>query len=334
MAVPYLGVVSESFVPALRDQFTNLDGKAISLEPREMIDLATRHLAPMTIVRVMGSPHTHPSIAAYWPVRGQGFLHRLTSRELFALDTAKIELTQHFYGANIESSAEYYLAENSDDMFMLSIGQLTKYIGELIPNRPLLDLDMAASAVKPQNLSPLVWETCNRPIELKIRKDDEPAWTRARRESAKFMRRMLVTREMLLLRDAMRKNTNSYFSSLLSTAIFVTGLVETWRYKRPVTVFSVADDAIREHHRIRALDIGRQGQEHRLLKAAKNHVIPGYIEASGGSTIETFGGATLDLDYSGAEGIFVNGAKVRDVIEVGENRLCILDKCLFDNGIE
>lgn len=334
VAVPYLGVVSESFVPDIRHRFPGGDGAAITMTPREMIELGVRHLAPMTIVRVAGSPHTHPSLGGYWPVPGQGFVHRLTSRELFALDPARVELTQHFYGANIACSEEYYLAQDSDDMFMLSIGQLTKYVGELVPNRPLRDLDVAGSSIKPHNLSPLVWQTCNRPVRIKIRDDDPAAWTRAERESGKFMRRMLVTREMLLFREAMHANAAEGFARLLSMAIFVTDLVETWRYKRPVTVLAVSDKAMTMRGRNHAAALGRPGAEDRLLKAAKNHVIPGVVDLKRDSTVHTFGGSSLAVHGSERGDARVNGVKIARVVDVGENRLCVLDDFLYEDGLE
>jgi len=341
VAVPYTILVSESSVPEMCERFGESLGEGMTIKPSELIQLAMRHLHAHSAANLAGSRHSRAALEVLWPVPGKGLLYRCYVRELFAADTKRIQLTDHFYGTGVKDANEIYLATDSNEMFMGALHPLAQYASVHLRNRPLREIEVAACSMVGVNRAPYAWETARQPVYFRLNENDTERWTKQERESLLYFWRVIVNRELMYIREAAENNNALLAAQLISMILMATDFVHRWRPRGPFTVFLPDDLAIHQAGKEEFLDLAALKNEERLFKMTLSHALSGRVHLeetslSEGQALTTLGGNKLEVAMMNGKPRINGRATVTKTIVIGDagNVVHFIDAPLYENGFE
>jgi tetratricopeptide (TPR) repeat protein len=323
VAIPYIRVISETFVPDIASRGTD---RAIILPGGELARLGMRHMHPLSVAALSGACHALPSLEASWRIPGQGLLLREMSRELSLVDTERLQANRYWNIVDTDHPEELHVATDSDDMFMLSLAPLFKDFQVYIPNHALQSIDLARVSLHPSNDNPLVNYYAAHSIRLHYDSLDKNRWRPLERRADHFIDRALVLREFLRLWEVAHARECRLASQAMSVGLFATSLVHGWRRTAPVTAYIPTDAAFGDGDALAPLLSSSAAKD--LKKLIVAHVALGVADPAEGSWEQTtLNGAPLHC-RADSEGEFVNDAQIIDRIELPPHRICIIDRLL------
>jgi tetratricopeptide (TPR) repeat protein len=332
VAMPYLRVMSETFVPDIARRGSDT---AIALSGGELVRLGVRHMHPLSAATMAGGSHALPSLEVFWRVGDQGLLLRQMSRELTIsrdlsnVDTERIGNNRYWHAVDIADPESLYVATDSDDMLMLSLAPLFKDFQIYIPRHTMQPMDLARVSLHPANNNPLVGYFASHQIRLHYEGIDQNRWRTFERRADRFVGQTLFTREFLRIWDAVHANGCSLASQAMSVGLVATSLARRWRHDGPVTAYIPSDDAFGNQ--------GWDGLAPLLVPDAAddletiilNHVAPGARSGSASGSWEQVAlSGKLLCCHAGSDGEFVNDARIVRRLDVPPHRICIVDRLI------
>ena len=331
VAIPYLRVISETFVPDIASQAGDAE---IALSGSELVRLGMRHMHPLSVAAMAGGQHALPSLEVSWRVPGQGVLLREVSRELSMVDTERLQANQYWNAIDSANPQSLHVAADSDDMLMLSIAPLFKDFHVYIPHHSLQPIDMARVSLHPANNNPLVKHFAAHRIRLHYHGLEEDRWREVERRADNFIGQALFMREFVRIWDAVRTNDCSLASQAMSVALITTSLARTWRYAGPVTAYIPTDDAFKDRGWESVASLLRPEMSRELKDIILNHVAASVVAGSVSRSTQqvALSGAPIHCRTDN-EGDLVKGARILRRLDVAPHHVCIVDRLLVPSEV-
>jgi tetratricopeptide (TPR) repeat protein len=326
VAIPYIRVISETFVPEIAGRAGN---RALTLSGGETVRLAMRHMHPLSVAAMAGGRHALPSLDVSWRVPDQGLLLREMSRELSMVDTTRLHANRYWNAIDTAHPQSLHVAADSDDMLMLSLAPLFKDFQVYVPNHALQPMDLARVSLHPDNNNPLVKYFAARPIRLHYDRFDRNCWRPFERRAECFVGQALFTREFLSVWQAARQAGCSLASQAMSVGLVATRLAGRWPYRGPVTVYVPTDEAFGKNGWGALESLLRPERGRDLRRVLLNHVVAGVGDdaAAGASQRVALDGSPLHVSCRD-DGDFVNDAKIVRRLDLPPHQVCIIDRLL------
>lgn len=334
VSCPHIRVVSETAMPEMIDQYSTGPGCEMIISPSDIVRLGMRHMHPLSAATIWGMPYCRPTLEAIWTVPGQGFLVRQFVRELFAIDTRRVSLSECFYGRELTSIDELDVGADTNDLFMLSLTPLMKDAGHYYPKgHPLNEVDLASTSLHPLNKTPLNWEIIRQPVRMSLGAPHPKIWSSVERRSLVKSWRAILARECQLIWGALHEQKCRKAAQLLSLAIQDTPFLARWRGRGPVTILVPADSAL---SRETAVDLAKAGNEAALIKTLANHVLMGVhdLPAAGamqGTTMRSIGGKILKIQDVAGKTRINDRANILGSTSVEGHKIYVIDAPLFED---
>ena len=307
----YMRVVSETAVPAIILRFRNAHTGVIDASSRQMVDVAMRHIHPLTLTYRRDSTNfpTHPEFLL-WPVEGEGFLMRVLVREMFAYDPRQYDLNEQALLAHAPDPDQVHYITDSDDLFALSLAPLTKDMEWYATPRRLDPLTVAAWWLRYDSPGNDLVARHHFSIHAGARTPD--TWRRAQSRSDILMQRISGTREVLRVMGAMASRNLTHGEQLLATALSETKLAHFIRpADAPATILLPgAGDVYRAISDTCADTCGAGGRA--LLALVLGHTLLGRLEMVPGKNqdLTTALGHSRQLTWRGGTAL-IDGVEVR-----------------------
>jgi hypothetical protein len=298
----YLRVVSESCVPAVIAAHRRPNDPIIQASPREFVDMAFRHMHPLTWTYLRDSPRfpVHPEFIL-WSVPGEGLLMRIFARELFAFDPNYFELNAQSLIARVDDPEAIHFITDSDDLFALSLAPLMKDV-EWYRDRVPLDVHRIADW----------WLTYDSPVNDLISAkpfrfhstDASPAkWRRAEIESDALLRRIRAEREIERLLRLLPLLGARLAAQILALARWETKITRLRVLAGPLSILAPLDADAMDWLLSGGDELLKSQDRGRLVDLILDHVIEGdlALEDRQERTIRTAGGGTRRLSWAGGK---------------------------------
>jgi hypothetical protein len=274
IAVPFLQVVAETCIPEAMARFGGPPGQALTIPPAALADLARRHLHPLTALATPGSPHARPALEMHWPIPGEGVLSRFAVRELFAVDPRRAAMTHLWYAGGPEDLDGIHFADDSDDMAMLSVDPLAKYLPIYILDHKVGPADVARSTLHPLNDTEQTRGFARHRVRWHRGAVDGPGWSRAALRSDAVFHQVVAHRVAMRLWALLKRIGCAKAAELLAVALHTTALLRRWRADGALRVFAPTDKALARLGDPALEDLMRAGNEPPLTEFLLAHVAP------------------------------------------------------------
>lgn len=332
VAIPYLRVISETFVPEIASRGIDT---AMRLSGGELVRLGVRHMHPLSVAAMAGGSDALPSLEVFWRVPNQGLLLRQMSRELSMsrvppkMGAERLANNRYWHARDITDPESLYLSSDSDDMFMLSLAPLLKDFQIYVPQHAIQPMDLARVSLHPANNHPLVKHFATRQVRLHYDGLDKSRWRRFERRADRFVGQTLFMREFLRIWNAVHEHGCSLASQAMSVGLIATSLASRWRHDGPVTAYIPADVSFGNRGWDALAPLLAPDAADDLERMILNHVAPGVPSgpASGSWQQVTLSGALLRCQ-AGSEGKFVNEARIVGRLDLPPHQICIIDRLL------
>ncbi len=274
----YVRVVSETAVPAVRQTFQDPSTGVIDATSRALVDLAMRHIHPLTLTYVRDSPNfpIHPEFIL-WPVAEEGYLMRVLVREMFAYDPGYLGLNEQALPAHRPNPADVHYITDSDDLFSLSLAPLTKDVEWYAKPQRLDTLSLGAWWLRYD--SPANDLSATQYFYIHPGERTPEKWRAAELQSDALIKRVAGTREVLRLLSALRANDLAYAEQVLAMALVETRLSRVVGSLGTSATILLPDAAATyrwlfdEEH-----GLSEQATGHELMRRSLDHVIAGPLD--------------------------------------------------------
>jgi uncharacterized surface protein with fasciclin (FAS1) repeats len=274
IAVPFLQVVAETCIPEALERFGDLPARCLTIPPAALVDLALRHMHPLTTLATPGSPHARPALDMHWPVPGQGILSRFAVRELFALDPQRATMTFLWYAGGAEDIDGIHFANDSDDMVMLSVDPLAKYVSIFILDHTVQPADIARSTLHPLNDTEQTRGFARHRVRWHNKAVDRQRWSNAARRSDVAIHQVIVHRLAMRLWAHMKSIGCHKAAGLLAVAMHTTQMARRLRKAGPLRIYVPTDKAFAQLGAGRYETLLRVGNDRKLIDFLLAHVAP------------------------------------------------------------
>jgi len=274
VAVPFLQVVAETCVPEAKARFGGPVEQGLTIPPAELVALARRHLHPLTGAATPGSPHARPALEMHWPVPGDGFLSRFAVREAFAIDPRRCPMTFLWYAGGAEDLDGIHFSADSDDMVMLSVDPLAKYIPIYIPDHTVAPADVARSTLHPLNDTEQTRAFARRRVQWHEGPMDTGPWQRRHRRSDAAFGAMVANRVAMRLWAMLKRIGCQRAAALLAVGLHATPLARRWRHSGSLRVYAPTDRALAALGDAALERLMRPGGEAALRRFLLAHAMP------------------------------------------------------------
>jgi uncharacterized surface protein with fasciclin (FAS1) repeats len=244
VANPFLQVVAETCVPEILERFGGQPDGNLCIPAGALYDLAKRHLHPLTALAMPGSPHGRPALELYWPVPREGIVSRFAVRELFAFDPRRCPITFLWYAGGKEDREGIYFASGPEDIGMLSVDHLDKYIENYIVGHTVTAADVVRSTLHPWNNTEQTRTFARQPIEWHAGQTTLSSWRRTEARATLAMREVEVRRSAQRLWTLLRDIGCDRAAGILALVLEATPLARRWRTEVPLTVFVPTNAAL------------------------------------------------------------------------------------------
>lgn len=241
-AMPYLRVVSETAIPALKAKIAS-DG-ILDIAPGDLVRFGVEHLHPLTAVATDGGRHGRPSLEMLWRVPGEGLLLRHMVRELSSFDPSRLSVTHFWYADQVGDESLVHNVTDSDDMLMLSFAPLMKDIPLYLHQHKIDGFDIARSSLHPLNDTPLNPYFAKHYTRLHYGRMTESVWRRTERRSDAVFKNALVGRSAMQIWKAIGETGGcSIAAQLLAVGLLGTLLARRWHSISKGTILIPTDAA-------------------------------------------------------------------------------------------
>ena len=244
VANPFLQVVAETCLPEVLEKFSNRADGSISIPAASLYDLAKRHLHPLTALAMPTSPHGRPALELYWPLPGEGIVSRFAVRELFAFDPRRCPITFLWYAGGAVDQDGIYFASGPQDIAMLSVDHLAKYIDNYIVGHTVTPADLVRSTLHPLNNTEQTRTFARQGVQWHAGQKNLKAWRHAEAKARSSMREVEVRRNAQRLWALLREIGCTRAAGMLAVALEVTPLARRWRVEAPLTLFVPSNEAL------------------------------------------------------------------------------------------
>lgn len=294
IAVPFLQVVAETCVPEALERFSGPNPEeGLKIAPTAMVDLARRHLHPLTMLATPASPHARPALEMHWPIPSHGFLSRFAVRELFAVDPRRTKMTFLWYAGGAEDREGLHFADDSDEMIMLSVDPLAKYLPIYILDHTIEPADVARSTLHPLNNTEQTRPFARHRVRWHRGSIDLPGWSRAARRSDSAFNQVVASRLIMRLWGVLKQIGCGKAAALLSVALHSTQLARRWRARDQLRVYVPTDEAFAQFGDAALENLMRVGNEWALTRLLMAHVVSN--DEAGQDQLNTMVGETPTL---------------------------------------
>lgn len=274
IAVPFLQVVAETCIPEALERFGQRPEEGLKIPSVAIVDLARRHLHPLTTLATPGSPHARPALEMHWPVPGHGVLSRFAVRELFAVDPRRTAMTFLWYAGGAEDFEGIHFASDSDDMVMLSVDPLAKYLPIYILDHTVEPVDVARSTLHPLNDTHQTRNFARYRVCWHNGTLDQPGWSTTMRQSDSAFRQVVFHRAAMRLWAHLKRIGCIKAAALLAVAAHATGLARRWRQVASLRIYVPTDKAFGHFGDTAYEGLLRNGNEQVLIDFLLAHVSP------------------------------------------------------------
>ena len=262
VACPFVLTVGETLLPEV-EGFRN--DNALDIGGADLVRLALRHIHPLHVLAMQGAPHARPVFEMHWPVDSTTLLSRYAVRELVAFDPRRCPLTFLWYAGGPENLEALYFAADSDEMLMLSVDPISKYMQNYILEHGAAPLDMARTTLHPLNNTKQTKVFIRRPVRLHGGKPVSGAERRRHAQATLDAIEMETGRRALQIVQGLAANGAQRLSELLALAVFETPLLRRWRHDEPLGVAAFRDEVWDARFRHLADQLAHPGNEPALL---------------------------------------------------------------------
>jgi hypothetical protein len=325
----YVRVTQETCVPEVRRLYASQASPVINVSPRELVDLAMRHMHPLTITYMRHSPNfpIHPEFVL-WPVPGEGLLMRVLVREMFAYDPKMVDLNQEALVAHrLDPDLVHYITD-SDDLFSLSLAPANKDIEWYLKPRTLDVLELARWWLSYD--SPINDLVASKYFYIHSGPRSPDKWRQAELGSDVLLQRAVGTREILRVLSGMDRPEFQKARQILALALVETRLARTVRLSGRGTLLVPRNAGILRWL-LEGGDALLQPENARKLVAfILDHIIVGRVQLRTGepAVLETASGAVRHLTWQDGTAL-VDGVAVRTPgFELGRYRSYVTDSVL------
>ena len=291
VASPFIEVASETTVHEARTRFLDPESGALTIEPTAMWPFARRHVHPLHALAVPGGPHARAAFFLHWPVGEQGTISRYAFRELTAFDPRRCPITSLWYPDGPEDAEGVYFVGDSDEMLMLSVDPVSKYLDTYIIRHSCHPFDLACITLHPLNDNQQARVFASQAVRMHSGSIPVDGWRRTELQAKAAARDIMVGRAAMLLCRELEAHRCVQSASLLSIALRDTHLSRRWRHDRPLTVIASTDAALSRELGSAALTLAGHGCNRELVNVIRDHVIPGHLHF--GQLRHSLGGTTV-----------------------------------------
>lgn len=285
-AMPYLRVITETVIPYLNTQVDEETG-ILDLQPRKLMRVAREHLHPLSAAIITKSPHSRPSLEMMWDIPGEGFLLRHVVRELFAFNPQNVDITHLWYAGGGVDSERIHVVDDSDEMMMMSCAPYMKDLPIYVHNHQIDAFDVAMSSLHDWNDTPYSGHFARHAVRLHEAACTPSRWRRATFESAITFKEVVVAREAMQVRDALKDIGGcDIICKLIASAMYCTDLLRRWPHDGPCTFLVPTDVAFDAYS---PWDLIKTGNEAQLVDWLLSLAVP-RVHQSQDSNFELFCG--------------------------------------------
>jgi uncharacterized surface protein with fasciclin (FAS1) repeats len=322
IACPFLQVTSETCVRDARREFLNRRTGVLTIPSSRIWSFARRHLHPLQILGMPGSPNARPVFELHWPVDQEGILSLYAFREMTMFDPARCSITYNLNADGPEDLRDLYFGSSSE-MLMLSVDSISKYIQSYILSHSPTAFDVARTTLHPLNYTRQTSLFARRPIEVRGNEIKPVAWRRRDRQARAAARTMEIGRAaMLVYRELMARGCE-HMANLLSVALLSNDFARWWRAEKPVTVLATCDAALASVGCTSLSSFIAPNRKQVLKGVLLDHVIEGRLGHEQWSV--SLGGTRLHLGHAGCSPT-INDVKIlHGPIDLEEVVLYVLD---------
>lgn len=325
----YVRVTQETCVPEVRRRFASPASPVINASSRELVDVALRHIHPLTITYMRHSPNfpVHPEFVL-WPVPGEGLLMRVLVREMFAYDPNMIDLNQQALVAHkVDPGLVHYITD-SDDLFSLSLAPAEKDIEWYFKPRTLDVLEVARWWLVYD--SPINDLVASKHFYIHPAPRTPDKWRQAELGSDMLLARMTGTREILRLLSVMDGPELQRARQILASALVETKLARMVRLTGRGTLLMPNNAAILRWLLEGGDALLQRKNTSKLVACILDHLIVGRVQFRPGedAVLETARGGVRHLTWENGAAL-VDGVAVKTPgFELGSYRSYLIDAVL------
>lgn len=325
----YVRVTQESCVPEVRRRFASSASVAIEVSPRELVDVAMRHIHPLTLTYMRHSTNfpVHPEFIL-WSVPDEGILMRVLVREMFAYDPAMVDLNQQALVAHKLDRDLVHFVTDSDDLFALSLTPANKDI-EWYARPQGLDVRKVASWWLHYD-SPINDVAAAGHFYIHAKPRTPANWRRAEQQSDMLVQRLTGTREGLRLLAFMDRPDLQRARQVLAAALLETKLARMLRSNGPWTLLVPRNGAILRWLLEGGDALLQSGNARRLMPYILGHLVTGRVQLRAGEDAElrTAGGVVRQLTWNNGAAEIDGIAVAVPGFELGRHRSYLVDAVL------
>ena len=325
----YVRVMQETCVPEVRRLFASPASPVINASPRELVDLAMRHVHPLTITYMRHSPNfpIHPEFVL-WPVAGEGLLMRVLVREMFAYDPKMVDLNQQALVAHHLDPDLVHCITDSDDLFALSLAPANKDIEWYLKPRTVDVLELARWWLSYD--SPINDLVAGKYFYIHSGSRSPDKWRQAELGSDVLLQRATGTREILRVLSVMDRPELQRARQIVALALVETRLARMVRLRGRGTLLVPRNAAILRWLLEGGDALLQPKNARRLAAFILDHIIVGRVQFRTGepSVLETASGALRHLTWQDGTAL-VDGVAVKSPgFELGQYRTYVTDSVL------
>jgi len=325
----YVRVTQESCVPEVRRRFASSASAVIEANPRELVDVAMRHIHPLTLTYMRHSTNfpVHPEFIL-WSVPDEGILMRVLVREMFAYDPAIVDLNQQALVAHkLDLDLVHYVTD-SDDLFALSLTPADKDI-EWYARPQVLDVRKVASWWLHYD-SPINDVAAGGHFYIHAKPRTPAKWRRAELQSDMLVQHLIGTREGLRLLAVMDRPDLGRARQVLAAALLETKLARMLRASGPWTLLLPRNGAILRWLLEGGDALLQPGNTRRLMPHILGHLVIGRVQLRAGedAVLKTASGAVRQLTWNNGTAEIDGIAVAVPGFELGRYRSYLIDAVL------
>ena len=327
----YVRVTQETCVPEVRRRFVSPASPVINASSNELVDLAMRHIHPLTITYMRHSSNfpVHPEFVL-WPVSGEGLLMRVLVREMFAYDPNLIDLNQQALVAHkVDSDLVHYITD-SDDLFSLSLAPAEKDIEWYFKPQTLDVLEVARWWLNYD--SPINDLVASKYFYIHSGPRTPDRWRKVELESDVLLQRMIGTREILRILSVMDRPELQRARQIVASALVEAKLARMIRLAGRGTLLIPRNAAILRWMLEGGDALLQPKNERKLVACILDHLIVGRVQFKTGeaAVLETASGALRHLTWQDGAAL-VDGVAIKTPsFELGQYRSYAIDTVLPD----
>jgi len=325
----YVRVMQETCVPDVRRLYASQASPVIDVSSRELVDLALRHIHPLTITYMRHSPNfpIHPEFVL-WPVPGEGLLMRVLVREMFAYDPKMIDLNQQALMAHTLDPDLVHCITDSDDLFALSLAPADKDIEWYSKPQTLDVLELARWWLSYD--SPINDLVASKYFYIHSGSRSPDKWRQAELGSDVLLRRAIGTREILRVLSGMDRPELQKARQILALALVETRLARTVRLTGRGTLLVPCNAAVLRWLLEGGDALLQPKNARKLVALILDHIIVGRVKFRTGepAVLEMASGALRHLTWQDGTAL-VDGVAVKTPgFELGQHRSYVADSVL------